>query len=97
MGEKSFRAWTPTQAYLLPPSPMDWLPTGHLAYFILEIVDELDLSKVEEIIRQKNPRGEPSCSPRVMTALVLYGYCVGVYSSRRIAQHRGGTRVWRYG
>jgi transposase len=65
---------------------MDWLPTGHLAYFILDVVEELDLSKVEENIRRKDPRGEQPYAPRMMTALLLYGYCVGVYSSRRIAR-----------
>ncbi len=86
MGEKSFRPWTPTQAYLLPPSPMDWLPTGHLAYFMLEVVAELDLSTIEETIRGKDARGERPYAPGMMTALLLYGYCVGEYSSRRIAR-----------
>jgi hypothetical protein len=48
----------PEQTYLLPPSPTEWLPEGHLAYFVLEIVRELDLSAIEEVIHKKDPRGE---------------------------------------
>lgn len=86
MGEKSFRAWTPTQPFLLPPSPLEWLPKGHLAYFILEVLGELDLSLIVDQVREKDPRGERPYAVEMMTALLLYGYCVGVYSSRRIAR-----------
>ena len=65
---------------------MDWLPEKHLAYFILDVVGELDLGKIEEEIREKDPRGERPYAPGMMTALLLYGYCVGEYSSRRIAR-----------
>ena len=41
------------QSYLLPPSPMDWLPEGHLAYFVLELVGELDVSRIEQAIQSK--------------------------------------------
>lgn len=86
MGEKCFRPWTPDQSYLLPPSPRDWLPPEHLAYFVLEVVNELDLSKIEEQIQRKDPRGERPYAPGMMTSLLIYGYCVGEYSSRRIAR-----------
>lgn len=63
---------------------MDWLPEDHLAYFILDVVTELDLSAVEEAIQAKDSRGERPYSPRMMTALLLYGYATGVFSSRKI-------------
>jgi transposase len=65
---------------------MEWLPEEHLAYFILDVVGELDLGHVEEAIQQKDARGERPYAPGMMTALLLYGYCVGEYSSRRIAR-----------
>ena len=81
---KSYRPWTPEQTYLMPPSPLEWLPEGHLAYFVLEVVRELDLREIEGAVQAKDPRGERPYSPRMMTALLLYGYCTGVFSSRRI-------------
>ena len=83
---KSYRPWTPLQPYLLPPSPTEWLPDGHLAYFILEVVQELDLAAIERAIRSKDPRGERPYSPRMMVGLLLYGYCVGTFSSRKMAR-----------
>ena len=81
---KEYRSWVPEQSYLLPPSPMDWLPEGHLAYFVLELVGELDVSRIEEAIQSKDGRGTRPYSPRMMTALLLYAYCVGVFSSRKV-------------
>lgn len=69
---------------MLPPSPMDWLPEGHLAYFVLEVVRELDLGAIEGAIQQKDPRGERPYAPKMMTSLLLYAYCAGVFSSRKI-------------
>ena len=77
---KEYRPWTPEQAYLLPPSPMQWLPEGHLAYFVLDLVCELDVSGIEHAIQSKDGRGTRPYSPRMMTALFLYAYCVGVFS-----------------
>src|SRR6187551_581208 len=74
----------PEQSFLLPPSPREWLPEGHLAYFVLDLVSELDLRAIEDVIHAKDPRGERPYSPRMMTALIVYGYCVGVFSSRKI-------------
>jgi transposase len=81
---KTYRPWNPEQSFLLPPSPAEWLPEGHLAYFILDVVRELDLSAIEAPIQEKDPRGERPYDPAMMLALLLYGYCVGVFSSRRI-------------
>ena len=81
---KKYRPWNPDQSYLLPPSPREWLPDGHLALFLLDLVDELDLSEIEEAIQAKDARGTRPYSPRMMVALLLYAYAVGVFSSRKI-------------
>ena len=81
---KTYRPYAPDQAYLLPPSPREWLPQGHLAFFILELVEGLDLGAIERVVQEKDPRGERPYSPSMMTALLLYAYATGVFSSRRI-------------
>lgn len=63
---------------------MEWLAQDHLAYFVLEVVQELDLRAIEDVIQEKDGRGERPYSPRMMTALLLYAYCVGVFSSRKM-------------
>src|SRR5690349_24974993 len=68
----------------MPQSPTDWLPENHLAYFILEILEQLDLTPIERKVQSKDHRGERPYSPRMMTALLLYGYAVGVFSSRKL-------------
>lgn len=83
---KSYRPWAPLQPYLLPPSPTEWLPSEHIVYFVLAVVEQLDLSAIEQAIAAKDPRGERPYSPRMMVALLLYGYCIGVFSSRRLAR-----------
>jgi transposase len=81
---KSYRAWNPGQSFLLPPSPLEWLPEGHLAYFVLEVVETIDLSAITEAIQAKDARGERPYPPAMLVALLLYGYAVGVFSSRKI-------------
>jgi transposase len=81
---KSYRPYAPHQPFLLPPSPTEWLPEDHLAYFILDLLEDLDLSGIERAIQAKDPRGERPYSPRMMAALLLYGYAVGIVSSRKI-------------
>jgi len=80
---KTFRPYSPEQSELLPPSPREWLPAGHVAYFVLDVVAELDLSPLMARY-EAELRGYPPYHPRMMVALLLYGYCVGVASSRRI-------------
>jgi transposase len=83
---KVYRPYEPLQSFLLPPSPLDWLPEGHLARFILELVDEaLDLSAIYSYY-EREERGYPPHHPKMMVALLLYAYSVGVPSSRRIAR-----------
>lgn len=81
---KSYKPWNPTQSYLLPPSPTDWLAEGHLAYFILDVVGELDLRVFDAAIQEKDPRGQQPYAPEMMVAVLLYGYSVGVFSSRKL-------------
>ena len=82
---KTYREYQPRQSFLLPPSPLDWLPADHLAYFILETVAQLDLSAIVAYYERER-RGFPPHDPRMMTALLLYAYCVGLPSSRKIEQ-----------
>ena len=70
---------------MLPPSPLDWLPEEHLAYFLLETVSQLDLRAISSHYEREH-RGFPPHDPRMMVALLLYAYCVGVPSSRKIEQ-----------
>jgi len=79
----------------MPQSPAEWLPENHLAYFILEILDQLDLTTIERKIQSKDHRGERPYSPRMMTALLLYAYSVGVFSSRKIEQATHGDVAFR--
>jgi transposase len=80
---KTFRTYLPEQSLLLPASLRDWLPDNHLAYFVSDVVDQLDLSAIESVYEEED-RGQPPYHPRMMTKILLYGYCVGVFSSRRI-------------
>jgi len=82
---KTFRPWTIDQPLLLRPSVRDFVGEDHLARFILALVLEpLDLGEIESAYASE--RGQPPFDPAMMTALLLYGYCHGVYSSRRIAK-----------
>ena len=82
---KSFRPWEPDQVWLLPPSIQDLVPAGHIAHFVRDTVREgLDLSAIMAAYNEE--RGNPPFHPGMMTALLLYGYCQGVYSSRKIAR-----------
>src|SRR5271157_2193260 len=81
--EKTFKSCDRKQMLLLPPSLLDWLPKGHLVHFILDVVEQLDLSKIYASY-QGNGRGQPPYEPGMMTALLFYAYCSGVPSSRQI-------------
>ncbi|HSS00116.1 MAG TPA: IS1182 family transposase [Kofleriaceae bacterium] len=83
---KSYREWTAMQSYLLPPSPTEWLPQGHLAYFLLDVAETIDIGEIERAVQAKDWRGERPYPPRLMVALLLYGYAIGIVSSRRIAR-----------
>jgi transposase len=80
---KTYRSYCPDQMFLLPPSLRDWLPENHLVYFVSDVVDQVDLSAIESIY-EKDDRGQPPYHPRMMTKILVYAYCVGVFSSRKI-------------
>jgi len=86
VGEKSYRPWEPRQSYLLPPSPLEWLPPKHLAYFVLDVMEQMNLGEIEDEVQGKDHRGERPYATGMMVGLLVYGYSVGVFSSRRIAR-----------
>jgi transposase len=81
----SFRPYQPQQTLLLPPSLKEWLPEGHLAYFIAETVDLMDLSAFFKHYEGDGRRNQPFHS-RMMVKILLYGYATGVFSSRKLAR-----------
>jgi len=80
---KSYRPYLPEQDFLLPPSLREWLPENHLAYFVSDVIESLDLSAMDAVYGDEE-RGQPPYDPRMMTKVLMYGYCVGVFSSRRL-------------
>jgi transposase len=71
------------QPFLLPPDLRDWLPQGHLAWFILDVVDQLDLDPFYRQHRD-DEHGHPAYDPKTLLGVLLYGYCLGVRSCRQI-------------
>ena len=82
---KTHLPYDPDQQLLLPAALQEWLPDDHLAYFISDVVDQLDLSDITARYEQER-RGGPPYHPRMMVKMLRYGYCIGLASSRRIAQ-----------
>ncbi len=84
---KTFKPYTPDQLLLLPPALQDWLPEGHLALFLSDVVDEaLDLSPILATYETGDGRGQPPYHPALLVKLLLYAYCTGKPSSRQIEQ-----------
>lgn len=81
----TYRPYSPEQELLLPPSLNDWLPEGHLAYFISDVVDELDLSEFHARYEGDGRRKSPF-NPCMMLKVLIYAYAAGVFSSRKIAR-----------
>ena len=82
---KTFRAWKIDEPLFLPPTVGDFVAHDHLARFVLSLVrDEIDLAGITGTYGSE--RGQPPYDPTMMTALLLYSYCCGIYSSRRIAK-----------
>jgi transposase len=82
---KTFRAWDVDQVWLLPPSVHDFVPAGHPAHLVRELVrHELDLSAI--LAEYDEARGQPPYHPAMMVALLLYAFTQGLYASRRIAR-----------
>lgn len=83
---KTFRAWDVDQVWLLPPSVHDFVPAGHPAHLVRDLVRrELDLAAILEPY-EREERGQPPYHPAMMVALLLYAYTQGVYASRRVAK-----------
>jgi len=80
---KTYRPYDPDQMFLMPPSVKDWLPVGHLAHFIADIVENLDVSTITDVY-EREERGFPPYHPVMMVRVLLYAYCIGLPSSRRI-------------
>ena len=93
---KQFRSCELNQALLLPPSLHDWLPEGHLARFVAEVVETLDLSAIYAQYEEGDGRGLAAYDPRMMVRLLLYGYCRGKASSRRIERATYEDVAFRY-
>ena len=83
---KTYRPYEPDQLFLMPPSLTDWLPANHMVYFVREILDSIDLSPITSVYEEEE-RGYPPYHPKVMTGILLYGYCHGITSSRKLDRH----------
>lgn len=81
---REFLPYDLDQHYLLPPDMREWLPAGHLAWFVSDVVDALDLSAVLAAYEKRELRGRAGYNPTMMVKLLLYAYCVGEPSSRKI-------------
>ncbi len=81
----SYVSYDPEQQFLLPPSLQEWLPQGHLAYFVSDTVDALDLSAFHAKYAKGGPRNQPF-HPAMMVKVLVYGYATGVFSSRKQAR-----------
>ncbi|HPZ55671.1 MAG TPA: IS1182 family transposase [Bacillota bacterium] len=92
---RRFRTYQPKQQYLLPPSLDDWLPEDHLARFINEVVDELDLSAIFREY-EGDGRGNPPYNPAMMIRVLIYAYSTGVFSSRKIERKLYEDVAFRY-
>jgi transposase len=91
---KTFRPYEPDQMLLMPPSLGDWVPEDHLARFVSDLADTLDLSAIEDTYTEE--RGYPPYHPCMMVKVLLYGYCTGTYSSRRIGDKLTDSVAFRF-
>lgn len=91
----TFRPYDPDQALLFPPSPSDWLPEDHLAHFVSDTVEALDLSPFYEPYQGDGRRNQPF-EPRMMLKVLIYSYATGTFSSRRIAKRIHEDIALRY-
>jgi transposase len=93
---KRFRTCDLDQVFLLPPALQDWLPEEHLARFIGDVTDQLDLSQIQAVYGRKDGRGMAAYHPAMMVRMLLYGYCRGVASSRKIERATYEDVAFRY-
>src|SRR5213078_3232071 len=81
-----YMSYDPEQRLLLPQDLREWLPEEHLALFVSDVVEQLDLSKIMDWYERGDGRGRPPYHPEMMVKLLVYGYCTGRLSSRKIEQ-----------
>jgi transposase len=93
---KAFRADNLKQDLLLPPSLHDWLPEDHLAHFVAEVVESLDLGAIYASYEEGDGRGQAAYHPAMMLRVLLYGYCQGICSSRQIEARTYEDVAFRY-
>jgi transposase len=93
---KQFRPYSLDQEWLLPPSMRDWLPQNHLARFIAEVTQEMNVSSLFVRYRQSGGQGMAAYNPLMLLRLLLYGYCVGRRSSRGIEKATYDEVAFRY-
>jgi len=93
---KQFRTCSLDQPLLLPPSLQDWLPEKHLARFVADVTEQLDLSEILVDYARRDGRGMAAYHPVMMVRVLLYGYCVGVVSSRKLEKATYEDVAFRY-
>lgn len=93
---KRFRTCDLNQPFLLPPDMQEWLPANHLARFVAEVCNELDLSTILACYERRDARGAEAYHPVLLTRLLLYAYCVGKPSSRQIEKATYDEVPFRY-
>ena len=95
MTTRTFRPYEPDDLWLLPPSPREWLPEGHLAEVVSDVVDALDLTAILTTYGGVT-RGTAPYPPRMLVKVLFYAYAVGVPASRQIARELW-KRTWPFG
>ena len=84
------------QSLMMPPSLHEWLPEDHLARFVADLVPSLELSEFYASYEEKDGRGQAAYHPVMMVRLLIYGYCMGVVSSRQIEKRTYEDVAFRY-
>jgi len=85
MKSRKFREYDPDQTLLMPPSLEEWLPDGHLARFVSDVVDGLDLTEMRSSYDSPEGKGAPPYHPRMLLKVLVYGYATGTFSTRKLA------------
>ncbi|MCY0875256.1 MAG: IS1182 family transposase [Firmicutes bacterium] len=93
--KKTFRPYNQSQLFLLPPSIEEWVPENHLARFVNDTVDQMDLSPILAVYERES-RGYPPYHPAMLLKILIYGYATGVYSSRKLARACEDVVIFRY-
>jgi transposase len=83
---KTFRSYDMNQQLLLPPDLRQWLRADHLGLYVSDVVESLDLSGILKVYEEGDGRGRPPYHPALMVKLLIYGYCIGKMSSRKLEQ-----------